>query len=84
MVLALLAALLIGGLLIWLVLSLDTSAPTTVPVRRCPLCSSILGPDETVFAQILTATPPQQVKIKGCPHCLPNYRGEAMRLETKN
>jgi hypothetical protein len=42
--------------------------------RRCPLCKSVLGQDETVVAQILTQKPPQQIKIKGCRHCLPHYR----------
>lgn len=45
-----------------------------VHIRRCPLCGNVLGVNESVIAQILTQTPPQQIKIKGCRHCLPNYR----------
>ena len=49
-------------------------ADSGVHIRRCPLCGNVLAPHESVIAQILTQKPPQQIKIKGCHHCLPNYR----------
>lgn len=78
---ALLAAMVVGGLLVWMILAMNNPADRPVPRRRCPLCGSELGPNETVFAQLITSTPPQQLKIKGCPHCLPNYHGETLPLE---
>jgi len=70
------------GLLIGAVLFLHSPQEDKPQVRRCPLCRARLTPGETVFAQVLSSGPPQQIKIKGCPHCLPNYYGDTMELET--
>ena len=41
----------------------------SMPVRRCPLCSSILKRDEPLYASNIEVAGERKILIYGCPYC---------------
>jgi hypothetical protein len=41
----------------------------SMPVRRCPLCSSVLKRDEPLYASNIEVAGERKILIYGCPYC---------------